>query len=312
MWSLPEEEFRMKLSQEAQAKAQAFLFEQARPLERSLYSYHFQGGDREEVFTELAPFQNPDGGFGHGLEPDVRLPDSSVIVTTVGLQILRELNAAEDHPLVPGAIRYLLDTYNSEHEGWLIIPETVDKVPHAPWWQYDGDLSKCRANPRAEIIGYFFDYSGLVSGDLRDRLVAVVLSHLDTLPDAMEMHDLLCYIRLAETKTLPEAARAKIMQKLTRAVGCVVAREPDQWEGYGLKPLMVVTSPDAPFAQMLAQETNLNLDYEIGCHQEDGSWAPNWSWSDAFPEAWPEAEREWKGVLTVETLKTLRNFGRLE
>ena len=128
----------------------------------------------------------------------------------------------------------------------------------------------------------------------------------------MEMHDLLCFIRLAETPAFPEDARARILPKLIRVVDRVVAREPDQWEGYGLKPLLVVTSPDSPFAEMLAEEIHLNLDYEIEKQREDGSWAPNWSWGDTYPEAWPEAEREWRGVLTVNTLKALRNFGRLE
>ena len=39
-------------------------------------------------------FQNDDGGFGHGLEPDLRLAGSSVIVTTVALQHLRVLALA--------------------------------------------------------------------------------------------------------------------------------------------------------------------------------------------------------------------------
>jgi hypothetical protein len=30
-----------------------------------------------------------------------------------------------------------------------------------------------------------------------------------------------------------------------------------------------------------------------------------------FPEDWPQAELEWKGVLTLQTLLTLRSYGRL-
>jgi hypothetical protein len=91
-----------------------------------------------------------------------------------------------------------------------------------------------------------------------------------------------------------------------------VARDPAAWAAYGLQPLTVVTSPNSPFAAMLANEIEANLDYQIEQQQADGSWGPNWSWADSFPEAWAQAEQEWRGVFTVKTLKTLQNFGRLE
>ena len=305
-----------KLTRKAQERAGAFVFEHARPLEQRLFSYHFQDGAAEDVLAELTDYQNPDGGFGRALEPDFRLPDSSAIATTVGLQILRKVKAGEDHPLVQGAIRYLLDTYDVERSAWPIIPGNADEAPHAPWWGYDDELPErwggFLANPRAEIVGYLCDYSGLVPGDLLSDLVGETVSHLEGMPDKMEMHDLLCYIRLSETQALPEDVRTAIVRKLHRTVDCTVDRDPATWEKYGLKPLAVVDSPDSAFAPMLAREIDLNLDYEIEHQQEDGSWAPNWSWASTFLEAWEEAEREWKGVLTVKTLRALRSFGRLE
>lgn len=285
-------------------------------MEQCLFSYYFREGSVEDVFAELAKYQNSDDGFGNSLEPDVRLSDSSAIATTIGLQILRELKASENHPIVRNVIRYLLDTYDSEYEVWQIIPSNANEAPHAPWWQYTEGLAKqwgeFLANPRAAIVGYLYDYSELVPANLLDRLTIAVVSHLDSLPDSMEMHDLLCYVRLAETQTLLKDARTKILQKLRQAVDCVVAKNPSDWEKYGLKPLTVVASPDSPFAAMLDKEIDLNLDYEIDHQQEDGSWTPNWSWGDAFPEAWKNAEREWKGVLTVRALKVFQNFDRLE
>ena len=44
---------------------------------------------------------------------------------------------------------------------------------------------------------------------------------------------------------------------------------------------------------------------------EDGAWEPNWSWYQ-FEEVWPSAKEEWKGVLTLNALRTLRNFDRIE
>jgi hypothetical protein len=306
----------MTLTRERQQKARAFVRQQARPLDQCLLVYYLGEGAADDVLFELGKYQNADGGFGHALEPDLRLPDSSAIATTVGLQILRALKASGDHPLVQGAMRYLLHTYDAAIEAWPIIPPHDNTAPHAPWWRYDAELSQrwagFRANPRAEIVGYLWDYSGLVPEDLLERLTSAVVGHLETLSEALEIHDLLCYVRLAETQTLPEGVRTSILQKLRPAVDATVLKEPSAWDRYGLKPLEVAPSPDSPFADLLAREIELNLDYEIQHHQEDGSWAPTWSWGEQFPEAWKQAEREWKGCLTMRALRRLQNYGRLE
>jgi hypothetical protein len=305
----------MQLSQQGMERARTFIRTSARPLEQALFAYHLDSGSVEEIYTQLARYTNPDGGFGCALEPDLRTPESSVYVTTIGLQILRDLRTPPSHQLVEGAIRYLLNTYDPERQRWPIIPPAAGDAPHAPWWSYDEELperfGQFLANPRAEILGYLYDYARLAPRDLLEQLTPAVLSHLDTLPETMEMHDLLCYVRLAETRTLPEEAREQLLRKLTPAVDRVVARGAAAWQQYGLTPLSVVGGPDSPFAAMLAPAIEVNLDYEIERQQVDGSWGPPWSWGDMFPEAWNVAERDWKGVLTVATLRRLRAFKRL-
>ena len=305
----------VSLAQNAQNKARSFIETQARPLERALYSHHFVAADLEPVLAALAEFQNPDGGFGHGLEPDFRLPASSVIATTVGLQVLREVHASANHPLVQGAIRYLLDTYDAENHVWPIIPPTADSAPHAPWWGYSENLADqwggFLANPRAEIVGYLHEHASLVPPDLLDQLTLAQIDHLDEAQDQMVMFDLVCYLRLSETAALPEDVRELILPRIKKAADRLVARDPQQWRQYGLKPIDIIRSPDSPFIQGLEREIDLNLDFEIERQTEDGSWPPAWSWDDLHPEIWPIAECEWKGVLTLHTLKVLRDFNRL-
>ena len=88
------------LTKSAYEKAVTFLNEQARPLEKALYAYHFANAPASSVLEALAGFQNDDGGFGHGLECDIRLADSSVIATTIAFQRFREIHAPADHPVV--------------------------------------------------------------------------------------------------------------------------------------------------------------------------------------------------------------------
>lgn len=303
------------LTSAAQHQARSFIEQQARPLEQARYAYDFLSGPREAVLNALAAFQNPDGGFGHALEPDLRLPDSSTLATTTALQILRELEIESSHPLVQGAMRYLVDTIDREHLAWAIIPPDTDTAPHAPWWVYNPDLSRHLNNPRPEIAGYFFLYGDLVPGDLRDRLIESVVTHLEDLPDALPpsaYDDLLCYVRLATIPTLPDAWRARLLRRIAPLAGAMIAPDPSTWGGYVMKPLKLVSRPAGLFADVYAGPVRLNLDYEIEHQGADGAWQPNWSWGSMYPEVWPVAEREWKGVLTLDTLKALRAFGRWE
>ena len=306
----------MNLSMANMERAGAFIHSAARPLEQALFAYYFHAGTPEEVYAQLAHFQNPDGGFGRALEPDLRLPASSVYVTTIGLQILRDLATPAAHPLTHGAIRYLLQTFDAERQRWPIIPPAASEAPHAPWWSYGDDLparfGEYLANPRAEILGYLYDYAELVPHALIQELTEAIISHLASQPDAMEMHDLLCYLRLLETRSLPEAVRTPLLRKLQVVVDRTVAREPADWEHYGLQPLSVISSPTSPLAPLLGEAIDRNLDYLIAHQGADGAWGPSWTWGDLFPETWPAAEREWKGVITVSTLRKLQTFGRLE
>ena len=304
----------MNLSADGASAARRFLVQHGRPLEQALYAFHFERGPADAVLDALTPYQNSDGGFGHGLEPDLQLADSSAIVTTVGLQHLRDVKAGADNPLVQRAIAYLLTTYDPSIQTWQIIPANVDDAPHAPWWTYDDELSQrwrgFLANPRAEIVGYLYEHAALVPGELLKQLGEATASYLESDP-RLEMHDLLCYVRLVETDAVPEALRGRLLAKLAGAVDSMVARDPAAWAEYGLQPLTVVDSPDSSFAGLLADAIPANLDYLVQQQGEDGAWAPNWSWFGLYDEAWPASERAWKGVLTVKALRQLRAFGRL-
>ena len=48
--------------------------------------------NQSEIIEELKSYQNPDGGFGHGLEPDVTLPESSVVCTDEAVEVLNSID----------------------------------------------------------------------------------------------------------------------------------------------------------------------------------------------------------------------------
>jgi hypothetical protein len=300
-----------KLSAARRGKAVNYIKAQGRPLERALYAYHFEGGSAAAVMDELRSFQNKDSGFGHALEPDLRLNDSSVIATTVALQRMLEIHALSDHPLVESACKYLRDTYNASTANWPIMPPNVDDAPHAPWWEYGGDLSRSLVNPRAEILGYLYQYPEHFPEAMRQQVTDSVMAHFLATSDEIEMNDLHCYLRLYETPALPASIKNQLFGKLQRAIDRTVARDPQQWHSYVLQPLGAASRPDSPFAPMLSREIDANLNFVIDQQSAEGYWEPNWSWFDLYPEHWPTAQRDWRGFLTLNTLCQLKAFDRL-
>jgi len=56
--------------------ARGFMAAHARVLDRRRFELLFDGADAEPVLAALNAYRNPDGGYGHGLEPDLRVPES--------------------------------------------------------------------------------------------------------------------------------------------------------------------------------------------------------------------------------------------
>ncbi|MEL7433570.1 MAG: hypothetical protein AAFN11_06455 [Chloroflexota bacterium] len=291
--------------------AHDYLSAHARPLEKALYQVRMQGTSPDLVIDALAPYQNADGGFGNALEPDIRLSDSSVIATTVALQHLREINASADLPIVQNACQYLVNTYDEVQQAWHIIPANVDDAPHAPWWTYDADITKNYANPRAEILGYLYEFSENFPDDMHEKLTQAVTNYLLVHDDEMEMHDIQCYVRLLETETLPEANRQAMLPKMRAILEHNVDTDPAKWSAYGLPPLAVVSSPESPFYDLFADAIPANIRFVIDTQTDEGYWQPAWSWDFVDEGAWAQAEKAWHGVLTVNNLRTLAHFNAL-
>ena len=105
----------------------------------------------------------------------------------------------------------------------------------------------------------------------------------------------------------------KIVERLLAKQNTVVIieRDPAAWASYSVHPLKVAPRPDSMLAEMLWDDIQVNLDYLIETQTEMGSWEPNWTWGDLYPDVWPLAKKEWSGHITLENLLTLRAYGRI-
>jgi hypothetical protein len=303
------------LSAEAFGRAKDYLMANGRPLEQARFTYLFEDGSQEEVTAALSAYQNPDGGFGHALEPDAFTPTSGALATSIGLRVLREAGATADHEQVRRAVGYLLATLDPGEKVWRIIPADANDYPHAPWWtDENGSLREgfgaYAVNPRAELVGQLHAYATLVPADLLDDLTERTIASIES--GKQEAHALICAARLAETQELPTHYRDRLAPHVRELVTQTAALDPAAWSEYGPQPLWYVSSPDSLCAADLAGPTQMNLDFLIEQQAEDGSWKPTFNWGGVYPDDAPKSERDSTSVLTYTALAQLRAFGRVE
>ena len=294
-------------------QAESFILNHARPLERALYRHHFQKGSIEKVLEELKEFQNVDGGFGHGLEPDFRLPLSSPMATTEAMQILIDVKCPKNHEIFTKAIEYLVHTYKDELLGWWITPLEVVDYAHAPWWKnalearrehYD----KHWLNPCGEIVGYLHCRKDLVPKHMLEKTTNHLLSKLDSLIQAPDGHDFLCVVR--SLRLLPENLYGICFEKLSKIFDQCIETSKEKWDGYCILPHWAIESKLSPFYAQMHLIMEDNLDGIVETQQRDGSWYPIWEWGQ-YESEWKKVKLEWQGRLTLKNLKVLQNFDRL-
>jgi hypothetical protein len=123
------------------AAAKTLIFREGRLLERQLYRYIFEDGTHQACLNALLAYQNPDGGFGNGIEPDLLCPASSAIGAETALFILDmiEAPAAEiEKTIIEPLLAWLVQ--NQTASGSIMHPPAgFDEYPYQPWWNDSDD-----------------------------------------------------------------------------------------------------------------------------------------------------------------------------
>src|SRR5918998_3559962 len=86
--------------------AERFVHATARLLDRHRLAVLLHNASIEPVLSALRAYRNPDGGFGHALEPDVRAPESEPAAVLHALDVLAGVGALDD-PMVAGAAAWI-------------------------------------------------------------------------------------------------------------------------------------------------------------------------------------------------------------
>jgi hypothetical protein len=277
--------------------AERFVLANARLLDRHRLAVLLHGAPVAPVLDALRAYRNPDGGFGHALEPDIRAPGSEPAATLHALEVLAEVGRLDD-PMVSDAAAWIATIAEPDGGVPFILP-TAAAHPLAPFltpsaggsfltlaiagalWEAGSDEPWLR---RATD----WCWNGLESpGDLGAYGVRCALAFLDAVPDQ------------------PRAdAAIERLRPLLGADGSIPVRGGAEDER--LTPLTLSERPGGRSRALFTGE-QIEADLELleQGQQDDGGWTFDWlEWS-------PGQSVECRGVVTVRALNTLRAHGRL-
>jgi hypothetical protein len=280
------------------ARAEDFIWRNARLIDRQLFAYQYKGGSADAVLRALRAYQNSDGGFGNGLEPDMRTPTSQPVPAQHALEYI--IAAGGDAALVSEICGYLPSITTAEGGVPFVLP-SVRAHPRAPWWE-TGDNPPASINPTASLVGLLYeagvDNSWLAQAEAFcwPRVEAFALD---------EVHALACVIMFL--RHVPDRKRAEAqLERIGSALdGSGLVADPSD-TGYVRNALDWAPTPDHPFRKYFTDaQITAALDALVANQQDDGGW------TIAFPPPSPAAEIEWRGWVTLNTLNTLKANGRL-
>ncbi len=270
-------------------RARHYVFTHGMLWERALFSWHFDEGPLEHLHNSLLCYKNPDGGWGHGLEHDLKTPQSHPAALEYLLSMLR-YHEIPVGTLLDGTLAWL--ERQQGPDGALRNPQGMDKWPLAHWWAGWGGQKAPDA-----IVGNL-QALGLATPALLERTRAWAQANHSL--EAIRANDWLFmtyhafdyFMHIDDFPRLAEFRQATLDHTLALAEALAPERH------YTL--FFFAPRPESEVARALPPPTlGRCLDHLATSQREDGGWA------DEHDLPW------WQPVTTVNVLVALRRFGRL-
>ena len=284
--------------------ASGFMAKHARILDRRRFELLTGQADSSAVLAALRAYRNPDGGYGHGLEPDLRAPESQPAAALHAFEVFAEVAPVT----TPEAAELCdwLDAFALPDGGLPFALPIEDTSGCAPFW--------ANADPTVfslQITSIVAAYANRVAA--HDPAVAAhpwvaratsrCLEAIGALEIAPAAYELAFAVRFVDSVHDREAAAPARLARLAEYVPDdgrvrVVGGRPDET----LTPLDLAPEPGRP-ARTLLDEATVAADLERLASEQD----EDGGWSVDFQSYSPAAALEWRGYATVRALSILRD-----
>ena len=287
------------------SRASAFMAAHARILDRRRFDLEVGRCGPEDVLPALAGYRNADGGYGWGLEPDLRARGSQPGGALHALEALAEVG-----PAGVAEARRVFDWLGSISlaDGGapfaLPVPED-ESAGTSPWW-LAADPARSSLHATAMLAGVAHQVAGH-DPELRrhawlDRATGYCMrkiADLDGPGHAIEFMFVLRFLDAVHDVVPGAAAELARVGAFLPADGTMGVE--GGVEGEVIRPLAFSSRPGRPLRDLFDPDViSAELDRLAAEQRDDGGWAVD------FESASAAGALEWRGYATVAAVATLR------
>ncbi|MFF5207210.1 hypothetical protein [Streptosporangium sp. NPDC000396] len=288
--------------------AAAFMATHARVLDRRRFELLMDRADPAAALAALDGYRNPDGGYGWGLEPDLRSPESQPGAALHAFEVFEDI-APATAPQASALCDWLESVSLPDGGLPFALPLTV-AAGTAPWWKSaDPAVSALQITTVTAAAAWrvaAHDPAVAAHPWLR-RATRYCLGAIEAIDQQPPAYVLAFAVRLLDIvhDSRPEAA--DLLRRLGRylpADGRV--RVEGGTENEALHPLDFAPHPDRPARDLFAPEViSADLDRLTALQQDDGGWVVDYATIS------PAGSLDWRGHTTVRAVDILRRNGRI-
>ncbi|MGC4942640.1 hypothetical protein [Kribbella sp. DT2] len=277
--------------------AEQFVHANARLIDRHRLAVLLHDAPAAPVLAALRAYRTPDGGFGHGLEPDVRCPGSQTSAVLQALEILVGADALDD-PLVDELGDWLTTITNSDGGVPTVLP-SADGHPRAPWMV---------PAPESSFLTYAIAGKLWQAGSKHAWLPKATEWCWTTIEQADGVGGYTVKFALDFLDAVPDPARAAAAVERFRSALDANGNLPVEGgtEDEKITPITLSPHPGTPSrALFTTEQLGADLDRLEAEQLDDGGWDVDYlHWS-------PGQGLDWRGIATIQAITTLRTNGRL-
>jgi hypothetical protein len=276
--------------------ARAFMAGHARLLDRRRFERLVDDGDPGGVVAAVNAYRNPDGGYGWGLEPDLRAPESQPGCALHAFEALADAAPATATEAVE--LCGWLQSVSLPDGGLPFALPIADPAACAPFWA-EADPTSSSLQITAYVAGAAHRVAAHDRAVAADPWLATAtrycLAAIEEIEDASQAIQLNASLQFldAVSDTHPEAAGLiERLGKLIPEDGLLPVA--GGIEGETIRPLDIAPLPDRPVRAVFGADLISSELERLAEQQQDGG-----GWTVDFQSYSPAAELEWRGYATV-------------